>query len=669
MERIGKYEIIAEIGRGGMGTVYQAHDPVIGREVAIKLILERAFEDPQVRERFYREARSAGRLSHENITILYDVGEESGRPYLVMEYLTGSDLRKRMRTDKLSIQQKIEIALQVARGLSYAHQHGIVHRDVKPDNIQVLDNGRVKIMDFGIARLGADTGTLTQTNTSIGTPRYMSPEQVRGAKVDGRSDIFSFGVVLYELLTGINPFEGEHITAVIYKILHAEPEPIRLEYGRLSDTVQQIVSKCLAKNPDQRYQSLDEVVRDLTALTTRHDVTLSRSAEAYEETTASPAKQDRRTETPVLLPILLLLIVGVLGAIGYVAFGPSRGDDAPSTPGLTTASPDTQGLPPSTGTDSAADGIEGTLTSDEDDPVDPTPPEDDPPEVVDPTPTETTTPVVRPDPARAAADVQREAMELAREKVADRRTETPVAALWRRAAEHERDGLRQYAANNAAAATRSFKSATDLYAEAASVLAEADREAATRTAAPPPQPSSTGNPATAERARTEMETAKRGVASAQMASTSYQEALRLEQQGRQAYENRTYDEAARLFGQALQRFTAAAAVLTPEERAARGVARLAGRLKQGFEAEDIDALGSISPFYQDWGRFFQVAEEVTADVQPGAVRAEGDRFLVDVRIRLDYLDNKDRRQSNSFTHAWSVAPRGDDWVVTAVLAR
>jgi serine/threonine protein kinase len=262
MDKIGKYEIREQLGRGGMGAVYRAYDPVMDREVAIKVILDVALDVPEIKERFYREARTAGKLSHENITIIHDVGEEHGRPFIVMEYLTGSDLRTLLeRQQPISAMQKIDIAIQICRGLAFSHSRDVVHRDVKPANIRILDDGRVKIMDFGIARLGSSA--LTSTGAVMGTPYYMSPEQIQGKKADCRSDIFSCGVLLFELFTSQKPFRGEEPTSVMYKIVHEEPEGIT-ELPRLyPEQLSAIVSRMLNKNPTERYQNLDDVVHEL----------------------------------------------------------------------------------------------------------------------------------------------------------------------------------------------------------------------------------------------------------------------------------------------------------------------------------------------------------------------------------------------------------------------
>lgn len=269
MEKISKYQILEEIGKGGMGVVYKAYDPLIERYVAIKVISEIVLEIPEIKARFYREARIAGKLMHENITIVHDFGEVDGRTYIVMEYLEGPDLRLIIDEKKpLNLQQKLDCAKQICKGLQFAHANKVIHRDIKPENIKILENGRVKIIDFGIAKpdtgsAGSETKTLlTQVGTRIGTPWYMSPEQVKGIAVDYRSDIFSFGVLFYEFLTYKKPFEGDD-TTVLYRILHEEPEKIDLKESGLVNEIQTILSKCLEKNVDSRYDNCSDLLKDL----------------------------------------------------------------------------------------------------------------------------------------------------------------------------------------------------------------------------------------------------------------------------------------------------------------------------------------------------------------------------------------------------------------------
>ena len=265
IKKIGKYEILEELGRGGMGVVYKAYDTLMEREVALKVILEIGLEVPEIRSRFFREARTAGKLSHDNITIIHDVGEDDGRPFIVMEYLPGKDLRSILdRREPLPLTQKLDIAVQTARGLAYSHSKDIIHRDVKPANIRIVGERKVKIMDFGIAKLSSSN--LTSTGAVIGTPYYMSPEQIQGKKIDRRSDIFSFGVLFYELLTLHKPFSGEEPTTVMYKIVHEEPEHLEEIDLACPPRLRDIVARTLRKNPDERYQSLDDVADDIESV-------------------------------------------------------------------------------------------------------------------------------------------------------------------------------------------------------------------------------------------------------------------------------------------------------------------------------------------------------------------------------------------------------------------
>lgn len=268
MKAIGHYEIRQVLGRGGMGVVYRAFDPRFERDVAIKVIRASAALDEVAKKRFYREARSVGRLQHENIVVVHDVGEDESSPYLVMELLGGLDLHQLMTTRSLTLEQKLDIAAQICRGLDYAHSQAVIHRDIKPGNIRVLESGRVKILDFGIARLDSETATVT--HSSVGTPRYMSPEQIKEEEeIDHRTDIFSFGIVFYELLTGVSPFPGESVTAVMYKVLNVDPDPPVIDHPSLSADVQRVVAKCLAKDPRKRYASFAEVARELQELLDR----------------------------------------------------------------------------------------------------------------------------------------------------------------------------------------------------------------------------------------------------------------------------------------------------------------------------------------------------------------------------------------------------------------
>jgi eukaryotic-like serine/threonine-protein kinase len=262
---VGRYEILSELGRGSMGVVYRAHDPSIGRTVAIKMLLTERLASgdfSEYLERFHREAQSAGALAHPNIVTIYDFGEDNGNYYLAMEFLEGKSLERLVQEQPLlPVETIIPIFDQVCSALDVAHAHGIVHRDVKPANIMILESGRVKVTDFGIAKVMA--AEMTQAGQVLGTPNYMSPEQVLNRPLDGRSDLFSLGAILYELVTGEKPFIGQNITTVIYKIIHEMPIPPRELDPGIHPGLSYVISKALAKSPDERYQTCSQLANDL----------------------------------------------------------------------------------------------------------------------------------------------------------------------------------------------------------------------------------------------------------------------------------------------------------------------------------------------------------------------------------------------------------------------
>src|SRR5215471_5428562 len=267
MDRIGRYKIVRELGRGAMGIVYHAIDPNIGRPVAIKTIQfnssRKQEELDRMRERLFREARSAGILSHPGIVTIYDVDQQGELAYIAMEYVDGPTLEQMMcDPEPLSADRIFSIISQTAAALDYAHSKGIVHRDIKPANIMVTADGTSKITDFGIAKITASE-QLTMTGSIVGTPHYMSPEQVQGQAVDGRSDQFSLGVIAYELLTGEKPYTGEHLTTVVYKIVAEEPAlPHRLNPS-LNGGIETVIRKGLSKRADSRYRNCQEFVESL----------------------------------------------------------------------------------------------------------------------------------------------------------------------------------------------------------------------------------------------------------------------------------------------------------------------------------------------------------------------------------------------------------------------
>ncbi len=272
--RIGRYLVTGRIGRGGMGMVYRGLDPALEREVAVKTLTAEGTLDEESRRRFAVEAKAAAKLQHRNIVTVFELGEDRGVPFIAMEMLPGVDLEALVRSgEEMLLAEKLEIVIQVCRGLAFAHEHRIVHRDVKPSNIRLLDDGTVKIMDFGIAKLGGTQ--LTKAGMMVGTVHYMSPEQVRGKPLDGRSDVFSLGVILYELLAGRRPFKGEGATDVLFKIVNDEPVPLDPgPLGGVSPRLQEVVSRALAKNPEERYPTAAALAEDLAEVMEAHVRTL-----------------------------------------------------------------------------------------------------------------------------------------------------------------------------------------------------------------------------------------------------------------------------------------------------------------------------------------------------------------------------------------------------------
>ena len=265
METIGKYQIQRVLGRGGMGTVYEALDPFINRKVALKTMIAGLADNAELKTRFLREAQAAGGLRHRNIVTVYDLGDDKGQPYIAMEFIEGTDLEKVIQNrEPLTVEWKLDILRQVCEGLAYAHKAGIVHRDIKPANVRVTNEGEVKIMDFGIAHL--QSSTMTKSGLVLGTVHYMAPEQIEGQKVDHRADVFSVGAIAYELIAYKRPFDGDTITAVMYKIMHDRPDPKALPETEYAPRLQEIIMKALARDVRERYASLDDMRHDLAGM-------------------------------------------------------------------------------------------------------------------------------------------------------------------------------------------------------------------------------------------------------------------------------------------------------------------------------------------------------------------------------------------------------------------
>jgi eukaryotic-like serine/threonine-protein kinase len=307
---VSHYKILEHLGGGGMGVVYKAQDLKLDRPVALKFLPPELIRDPEAKERFIREAKAASALDHQNICVVHDIGEaDDGQIYIVMAFYDGETLKKKIERGPLKIEEAVDIATQVALGLTKAHEHGIVHRDIKPANIMVTVDGVPKIVDFGLAKLIGRT-MLTKEGSSLGTAAYMSPEQARGEPADKRTDVWAIGVVLYEMLTGRRPFEAEYENALMYSILNAQPEPITGLRTGVPIDLERVVSKCMAKAPTDRYQHVDELIVDLKHLS-HEQSSLRRSP--FEKPTLL-----RRRKRIIGIAIGLLILTGMGAATWWV---------------------------------------------------------------------------------------------------------------------------------------------------------------------------------------------------------------------------------------------------------------------------------------------------------------------------------------------------------------
>jgi serine/threonine-protein kinase len=298
--QIGRYRVLGELGRGAMGVVYRAEDPALDRVVALKTILlsDDVENRKEYEKRFAIEARAAGKLNHPSIVTTFDFGEEGDLAFLAMELLEGTDLRTRLKDGALATEEAVQIALQVAEGLAFAHERGVVHRDVKPGNIMLLERGGAKIMDFGIARMHSEDFK-TSTGMVLGTPRFMSPEQIAGGAVDQRSDIFSLGVVLYEMLTGQMLFAGADSPQIAHNVTTLEHEPPSRRNREVSSLLDFVVARALKKDPAVRYQDGYELANDLR--TCLAELQGRSPAEAKRDTTKT-VKLARKTDSKLPAP-------------------------------------------------------------------------------------------------------------------------------------------------------------------------------------------------------------------------------------------------------------------------------------------------------------------------------------------------------------------------------
>jgi len=303
----GKYKSIEILGRGGMGIVYKADDTKLKRSVALKFLPPELIQDEEAKERFVLEAQTAAALSHPNICTIYEIEEEEGKSFIAMEYVEGQSLRSKIEKGPLEIDEAINISIQVAEGLEEAHKKGIIHRDIKSANIMVTDKGQAKIMDFGLAKVKGGT-LLTREGTTLGTVAYMSPEQARGEEVDHRSDIWSLGIVLYEMLSGQLPFKGDREASILYSVVHEEPRSLKEIKRDLPPEMQQIINHALKKKPESRYSSATEMVKDLKKY---QDSLRAEELGAFNLRTILRRIRKPRIAVPAVIVVLIISLVAV----------------------------------------------------------------------------------------------------------------------------------------------------------------------------------------------------------------------------------------------------------------------------------------------------------------------------------------------------------------------
>ncbi len=348
-QTISHYRIVEKLGEGGMGVVYKAEDTKLLRPVALKFLPPSALGDDADKQRFLREAQAAAMLDHPNIAAVYEIDEVDGRTFLAMAYVDGPTLSARIAECPMKAEEALDVAIQIAQGLGEAHRNGIVHRDVKSANILLTERGQVKVTDFGLAFLAGRT-RLTQSGTTLGTPAYMSPELAQGVTADRRTDIWSLGVVLYEMLTGRLPFDGQQEQVVVYSIINEDPQPMTALRPDLPVELNRILRKALAKSPEERYQHMDDLAVDLRRVRKQLELFASSGAHMAETgsavrpslsatgafltatSAALPTSRPRRLVVPILVALLVLAVGLILFLLWRLETATDARLDLPSPP-------------------------------------------------------------------------------------------------------------------------------------------------------------------------------------------------------------------------------------------------------------------------------------------------------------------------------------------------
>jgi tRNA A-37 threonylcarbamoyl transferase component Bud32 len=676
MDKIGKFEVIELLGRGAMGIVYKGRDPSLARHVAIKVMTSHLEMDPELRTRFLREAQAAGSLQHPNITTIYELGESGGQAYIVMEFVPGRDLDDIIASrEALTVVEKVDVVEQVCRGLAYAHDRQIVHRDVKPANIRVTEAGQVKLMDFGVAHL--ISSELTQAGSLMGTPYYMAPEVITGDTVDARADIFSLGATFYELISYNRPFQGDSLQTVFNKILLTEPAPLRELGFDVGPQIQKVLDRSLAKEPRDRYADTGEFLADLT----RFWDTIPAVAEARAAastalgSTASKAVTSarRRWKRRRLIPVAAAAAIGLAGLIivgGAVVwpmlFAPTVGGPAEQVEsvGETTLAGQGGDMPPA---DSDVPGsrpastqdVEGAARTDE---------------IGAPQePAATTTPPTQPsEPAGAGAGgrpaVDRRPYDSASEAAGEARNLAMAAGapelaggLFRQA-----ESLRTQAVDAAGRAR---------YSEAASYMEQARLayDDARRDAAAAWQSRLDSARTEVGRLRSAADPSAAAFADGERARQQAEAAERAGEHSRALEEMNRAAESYRLAAAPAARPTEQPRTPAPEPTLSTEeiVAATLEELRRAIEAENLTALRRVwvGLTAQEIERF-EAAFDIMADLQVAievrSLKRSADRIEATVETTYDFLnETSNRRETQTFPQVLELAERDGAWVIVA----
>lgn len=674
-QQIGKFEVVEMLGRGAMGVVYKGYDPALARHVAIKVMTAHLEMDPELRARFFREAQAAGSLQHPNIITVFELGESDGQPFIAMEFVPGRDLDDIIADrEPLTVVEKVDLIEQVCRGLAYAHERGIIHRDVKPANIRVTEMGQVKLMDFGVAHL--ISSELTQTGSLVGTPYYMAPEVINGHPVDVRADIFSLGATFYELLSYTRPFQGDNLQTVFRKILQVDPVPLRELGFDVPGTVQKVLDKSLAKHAGDRYSDIGGMLHDLmqfwetipAAAQARAAATTALGAAAARAAEGARRSWHLRRVIPLVagasIGLAGLILVG--GALVWNTFfsSPAPAEDrmADPTASITQTLGEPEGERPGTGDGPAASedppaaSAEATGSAGEDTAAS---------EAPEPEEVQRQAPATRPTPTgptqaerqRAAA---RRRYESASGEVSEARRRAVAVQADEVAASGFREGesLRQRAGDQAASGR--YDQASGTMERARSAFEEAARDAVATW-----QARLDSARAVIGRLESAADSSAPGFARAEQSQRQAESAERAER----------YGEALSLLAEAGEAYRAAEAAPEPEPVTPAVVARPPAEiaddalvmLKAAIEGENLTALRRVWPSLsaqdaKNFETFFENVRNLRVTYDVESLNPGEDRIDLSVRIRYDYVQDG-RSQSQTSTWPIRLVESSGRWVI------